>query len=92
MILKIHVALEVNRARFIEWQLFAIFVADVNGCIKRDADCARVGKPLVRIAIDKTVAFAACVILVNYRPPPVDHFFLHFNWAWCRCVNCTFQT
>ena len=70
--------LEVDDPRLPGGKLLAVFVADVDHAHQRAAHGAGVGEPLVRGAVRETVELRAGVVLVEDRPPPVQHLALHF--------------
>ena len=55
------------------------------------ANAARVSEPLLRVACRKAEAFGGAVVLVDDRPPPLDHVFLDLNWAGSGGMDSDFE-
>ena len=50
------------------------------------------GEPLFGVAIDETVTFAACVVLMNHWSKPIDHRSFRLNRARCGGMEYVRQT
>ncbi len=87
MVFELGLGLEVDRALFADGHLFAVLTDDVDHTEHGGADGAGMGEPLFAVAVDEAVAFGAGVVLVDDRPPPVDHLALDLDRAGRRCVD-----
>ena len=57
----------------------------------REPDGARVGQPLLTVAVHEAVALRAGVVLVDHRSEPLDHLLLHGHRARRRGVDDALQ-
>ena len=78
---------EVDGAGLARRQHAAVLVEDTQLADQRAADGAAVREPLLRVAGDEAVALGAGVVLVEHRPPPVDHLLLDLDRAGRRGVD-----
>lgn len=91
-VLELDVGLEVDLTRLARGQLVAVLVEDVDRSDQRTADGARVGQPVLGRDQGEAVPFRGRVVLVDDRPPPVDHLLLDLDRAQGRGVHHPLQT
>ena len=91
MVFELGVGLEVDRALFADGHLFAVLSDDADHAKHGRADGAGMGKPLFAVAVHEAVAFGAGVVLVDDRPPPVDHLALDLDRARRAAANADLE-
>ena len=79
--------LRLARREFVAFVIAYVYLA-VQGLTYR----AFMRQPFLRVELDEPIAFGACVILINYLTPPLDHLLLDRNRARRGGMNGNFQT